>query len=467
MAKTKPASKVLRVGVIQAGKIVEERIIWRPGTVTVGCSVRNTIVVPVLPKSVTLFPCKGGRYLLRFTAGMDGRVSAGGQLRSLAQIHGQGQSQPRGPHHELPLDYQTRGKIKLGEVTILFQFVTPPPQRPQPQLPHYVRSSLWQAIDPVLACSLVVLAVANFSFVGYLRALDLPSPEQVTEQSIPWIPIPQKPVNLNPAVLARVGPAPVKVARVEPPKPKPRAPKTNARRGNKGKASRAARRSNKPACDKACVAARKRARLARLVRGHGVLRLLTHKGGKPGHVQDLLKNGNPGADLARAMPSGGVRVATRNDRFALQRQDTGGQPGKRTTIGDLSGRLTGPTEVKLRRVVKDRIPRVLLRKEPLKISDPQMNHDAAYWTIKRGMSCIQASYERTLKHNPVAQGKMAVCMQINQLGRVERTTTKLDTVGDATLARRVKVCMQRLKFPPPKKQSARVCVPFVLRRAAR
>ena len=45
--------KILRIGVIQAGKIIEERLIRKRDSVTIGASPRNTLVVPAstLPRS--------------------------------------------------------------------------------------------------------------------------------------------------------------------------------------------------------------------------------------------------------------------------------------------------------------------------------------------------------------------------------------------------------------------------------
>ena len=454
------AKRVLRIGIIQAGKIVEERIIRQRKTVTLGSSARNTIVVPGLPRSFAMFPHKKGKYRLRFAHTADGRVSQQGQVLTMAQVRQQGICSVQGDCQELPLDQSTRGKVQLGEVTVLFQFVTPPPVRPRPQLPHYIRGSFFRAVDPVLACSLVVMAVANFGFAAFLHTLEFPPEMTRVEEVIPWIPIPKKPVILAPSVTAYLGEKPVKVVQVE--KPAKAKSKANSKSKRKSKATRPSRSA---ACDAACKADKKRKRLERLVRKYGALSAIGHKNGKkPGYMKDLLKPGNPGAELAKAIPSGGVRVASRDNAFALNRQKTNDGPGKVTRVGDLARRITGPSEVKLKRMVKDRIPTVVLRKAPLKVDDG-MNHNAAYWAIKRTLSCIEAGYLRTLKHNPTAEGKMAVCLRVNEAGKVASMTTKTDTVGDPTFARRVKGCLLRISFPPPKNKTARICVPLVLKRA--
>ena len=52
-----------------------------------------------------------------------------------------------GPSLALPLDERSRGKITLGDMTILFQFVTPPSPQPRPQLPASVRGSMTSDLD--------------------------------------------------------------------------------------------------------------------------------------------------------------------------------------------------------------------------------------------------------------------------------------------------------------------------------
>ena len=451
------ARKVLRIGIVQAGKIVEERIIRKRKTVTIGSSPRNTIVVPDMPRSLNMFPIKKDRYRLRFGQHMDGRVSHAGQVLTTSELQQQGHCSASKECQELPLDEDTRGKLHLGEITVLFQFVSPPPVRPQPQLPHYIRSSFFRAVDPVLACSLVVMAVANFGFAAFLHTLDFPEETQRVEEVIPWIPIPKVPVTLSPSVMAQMGEKPIEVAQ-EPVKTPDKKKVVPTKTWHRPK--RIVRRpSPGPTCDAACKKAKKMERLRRLVRNYALLSTIGHKSNKPGYMKDLLKNGHPGTNLDDIGP---VKVATRKNTFGMDRQQNTNKPTRVAKGGELI--VDGPTEVKLRRMVKDRVPTIVLNKKPIEV-DSGMSHTAAYWTIKKGMACIQTGYERTLKRNPTASGKMAVCMFINQSGKVFRMTTLTDTVGDPMLKQRVKGCLGRLSFPPPKNNSARVCVPFVLKRS--
>ena len=104
--RAQPQPKVLRVGMLVEGRIVEERIV-KDGS----------------------FPLEGARfektpsgYRLAWSRGTVGRVALAGQIIDLT---GEG---------EIALTDDARGKIVLGKVTLLFQLVEPPPAQAKPQV---------------------------------------------------------------------------------------------------------------------------------------------------------------------------------------------------------------------------------------------------------------------------------------------------------------------------------------------
>ena len=131
-----PQSKVLRIGIVQDGKIVQERLIKAGEPVTVGDSTKNTFVLPPgdLPKRFNLFVPKGGGkgkgngYVLQFSEGMRGKISYRNAIITLKQLREQGKASRKGQHFVLPLSEGYRGKVGIGNVTVLFQFVPPPPE---------------------------------------------------------------------------------------------------------------------------------------------------------------------------------------------------------------------------------------------------------------------------------------------------------------------------------------------------
>src|SRR2546423_15502492 len=69
--------KVLRIGIVQAGRVVEERIIKQRTTVTVGQSEKAMFVIPSqnLPSPFKLFELIGADYYLNWVDGMQGRLA--------------------------------------------------------------------------------------------------------------------------------------------------------------------------------------------------------------------------------------------------------------------------------------------------------------------------------------------------------------------------------------------------------
>src|ERR1044071_9041713 len=67
--------KVLRIGLVQGGKVIEERVIKQRTHVTVGPSEKSTFVLPTksLPPTFKLFELVGGEYVLNFLDGMTGK----------------------------------------------------------------------------------------------------------------------------------------------------------------------------------------------------------------------------------------------------------------------------------------------------------------------------------------------------------------------------------------------------------
>src|SRR5438552_6004226 len=93
--------RILRIGILLGGKIVEERLIRERVPVSIGQSMKNTFSIPVdgLPLEFTLFAIDQGRYSLRFVQKMDGRLSDGGQVNTLDALKGRG-AQNKGDYFE-------------------------------------------------------------------------------------------------------------------------------------------------------------------------------------------------------------------------------------------------------------------------------------------------------------------------------------------------------------------------------
>jgi len=167
MSSAIPRQRILRIGVLLGGKIVEERLIREHAPVTIGQSMRNTFSIPIegLPLEFTLFALYEGRYSLRFLPKMDGRLSdASGQVNTLDALKARG-AQNHGDCFEVALTESARGKLSFGDLTILFQFVTEPPRQPKPMLPASVRGTFADRFDPRLSVIMGSSIIVHFAIV--------------------------------------------------------------------------------------------------------------------------------------------------------------------------------------------------------------------------------------------------------------------------------------------------------------
>lgn len=128
--------RVLRIGLVQDGRVMEERIVKERTNVTVGSGDNNTFVVSGkgMPTHHLLFELVGGKYFLKFDDEMTGRLAAASGLLTLAELRAAAEP-AKGGVYRYVLTEESRGKVIVGETTFLFQFVAPPPLQPRPQLP--------------------------------------------------------------------------------------------------------------------------------------------------------------------------------------------------------------------------------------------------------------------------------------------------------------------------------------------
>src|SRR5450755_3851795 len=158
--------KVLRIGLVQSGRVIEERIIKQRTSVVVGQSEKSTFVVPTpnIPPQFKLFELIGPDYYLNFLDGMTGRVALATGITDLVAL--KGQAKRVGPAYQVRLTDEARGKVVIGETTFLFQFVAPPPVQPRPQLPLSVKGGLASQIDWNLTIIAAFSFLLHFGLVG-------------------------------------------------------------------------------------------------------------------------------------------------------------------------------------------------------------------------------------------------------------------------------------------------------------
>lgn len=148
--------KVLRVALVQSGRVIEERIIPRGAPVTVGPDERSTFVIsaPGVTASRAILVYRSDGYVIEVLPGMSGRIAL---ATGIVDIASRGES--------IRLDDEARGKISLGDATLLFHFIAPPIAATKPALPLSVRQSLLDHLD------WKTTFIAAFSFLFHFGAI--------------------------------------------------------------------------------------------------------------------------------------------------------------------------------------------------------------------------------------------------------------------------------------------------------
>lgn len=460
--------KVLRIGLIQAGKIVEERIVRKRETVTVGSSEKNHFVIHTdgIAGRFELFQLVGSDYILNFTKEMSGRVGLPGGVQDLTQMSKSGAARDAGTHYQVKVTDSSRGKVVIGATTVLFQFVVPPPVQPRPQLPVAARAGLVRSIDWLFTSFIVFTFMSMFGFLVYLETYDPPLrggigevPDEIAKLIFEEPEPPPEPKEEAPPEADSKQAEPEKVA------DKPKAKKVK----EQAKAPPAPKKSaDERAAERAAEVAEKSARVAEeaaeaaeaLIVGAlsseagGALADVLAGGAVTGNAQDILSNAS-GINVAKSQTGklrtrsgggsgsgqkglGGLSSAGKGKATKARRE---GGPAKerrikgRTKLGSGGGDIGGSGDFDASKVVR---------------------------TIKARLGAIKGCYERELKRNPTLSGKVTIQFTIEMRGNVTGVKVKENTTGDDAVGKCVAAAVRRFRFNPgPEGGSVVYSYPFV------
>ncbi len=174
--------KVLRIGIIVEGKIVQERLVRAGTSVTLGGPTSTFDVTGTgLPEGFELFAYHKAdkAYALQAPAEVDGRMHWKGAIASLSDIRGQGGATQKGNVWSYVLNDSVRGKLALGVVTVLFQFVPAPPE-PVLAMAESLRPGFIDRDDPLFMSLLGAFGSVCVAFMVVLATAEV----QPTEPSI-------------------------------------------------------------------------------------------------------------------------------------------------------------------------------------------------------------------------------------------------------------------------------------------
>ncbi|WP_225413975.1 AgmX/PglI C-terminal domain-containing protein [Stigmatella hybrida] len=444
MASPQPQhSKVLRVGLIQGGRILDERHVQRED-ITIGHDGKNTLILPPhddLPAKFALFENRNNQYQLVFDDTMQGRVHQGKDDLDLARVRQQGLAQERGSVYVLPLEDTARGKVEVGGVTLFFQFM-PPQETEKPALPPGVKGGAWKTMDRaffgILAASLLlhmawgIFIVSSAPPVEPELSLDELEDRFVRAEIIPQQRLQEQPV-------AEAAPASNDEAAEKPAEKKP---PTEA----------------KPESPRPANSAQQRAELAKKVSSKGLLKILgSSGGGSGGAFADILGSGTGGNEIAEALAgAGGVGVATTESLAAGGPK--GGGTGNVASIGEVGTRGGGNVDLGTKKEVAV-VGRV--RDAAPEVDSSDVDREALSRYVKARLKAIQNCYEKELKRNPNLKGKVVVRFNIKPSGRTSDIDVEENTLGNEAVGSCIRTVIRSWVFPFKPDDEVPVAYPFV------
>jgi hypothetical protein len=427
--------KVLRIGLVQSGRVIEERVIKQRTSVTIGPSEKSMFVVPTpnIPPQFKLFELIGADYHLNFLDGMTGRVALATGISDLGALRGQ--ARRVGPQYQVRLTEEARGKVVIGDTTFLFQFVAPPPPQPRPQLPQSVKGGLASQIDWTLTIIAAFSFMFHFGFIGamYSDWLDPPVGGDNIASLIDMtknLPQPPPIVEDKPDT-ATSSTAPANTA------PGPKTPAPSGAAGPKGP-----------------VSAEKAAALTQEAQAMQ-MQMLAAFGGTTAVAGALNRSDVPVTDLSGAAQSSAGVTSAGGD---LKLAGNGGaiaQPGAHGGLGSL-GVGTGGGGGGSGTIKEVKGPTGDAQSGPINMSAPVANAER---TIAGLRPSFKSCYQKGLANDPSMAGKLIIAIDIAPNGDVQ----SVSKAGGAGLAPDVEQCImnkvKRASFDAPGGGGSKLQVP--------
>jgi TonB family protein len=441
-------SKVLRIGVIQGGKIVEERVIPARHPVTVGTSTKNTIIVPQsdLPASVTVFAWQSDRYQLSFEDGADGRIQGPQGAADFGALVSQGLAKREGRGYSVPIGEDQRGKVVLGEVTLLWQFVTPPPEAPKPVLPKEAKGNHFKSMDQLFVSLLALSFLFHGATMVALANTELPPPMKIDD-------VPDRFVEL---IMPDKQPAP----RVE----EKRAEETKVVEEKKPEENKPSddKKGDKPPRSAAQVAHEKQVRqgqVDKMLASNPLLHLLQVKSDGPGggaldKVLGDTVGGKSVADLVRES-GGNLTVGNSGDVVGARK---GGDKAGTASIGSLGTEQGRAVDLGPNRQREFKIDVV---SEAPEVDSSDLEQGKVSGWVKGRMGGIKACYENALKRNPSLKGKVIISFTITPAGTVEDAKTAGGSLGSSEVTECILGVVRGWRMPFKPAGPVTVVYPFV------
>jgi hypothetical protein len=329
-------------------------------------------------------------------------------------------------------------------VTVLFQFVHPPPPMPAVKLPELARIRWSGRIDRPFATVLGFIVIAHIGVVMAVQSAPLPIiPDGVLVQDsggriieVPFVPPKEEPKK-------NAGDGKESPPEEEKPAPKQHAQQAKTNASTKTDTTRTAEETKSFVADK------------------GVLGVLRAKGSS-GTFQQLFDDGPRLAGLDELIESN--RTAGRDGDVSTKRweESPGGHKGDPIGVNlGGNGPKSGPSPVagiKKTDVVK--LPGWIDSIELPQV-DGCLEAGKIAAVVKMKLRGLQDCYERELKKTPSLSGRLAIAFTLDGEGAVTEARVESNEMGNAAVADCLVTRLKRFKFPKSDCASVTVSYPFI------
>ncbi|WP_168210901.1 AgmX/PglI C-terminal domain-containing protein [Persicimonas caeni] len=412
--------QALRVGIFLEGRLIEERLLFEPQSVTIGrSSWRTDFVVPSesLPARLELFATAEGRFVLKLVDGATVRLARTAEA-AVEQIEA-------GDGH-VAIERGTRGKVTLGEVTVMFHYVERRRPPANPRLPRAFRGAWMTQLSPVSAMAIALSAVLQAGFVVWVLNQEWPEPLEAQVFAD----------NTFAEVLVRP-----KEERDRPPEPlDPSGPTEEGEHGEPGEAPPAESAASEQPTDSEPSEPVDRLRMTEQVEKETIIGVIGSRNADGDNAVDEILAMSEEMDVEGAFAGAGKvrRGQVGEERMAGSGRDDDG-PGKTVGVGGLE-RTSGARQAgqgvqtgqKDEEEVECRGCSVSIPEDSPSGSTPPALAAEVSEQIRRIKSRIESCYVRRVKQYPSLSGKVVITFTVEargSRGQVSDARVSVDKVG--------------------------------------
>ena len=457
--------KVLRVGLIQNEKIVDEQIFRNAETVFVGDSEKANFVVlsSFLSGKFPMFLSKSGHYELVLDEKMTGKIFLNGEAKDVEELIKNGNLKRRGNNYTMPLTFDCYGKVFIGNAIVVFQFIVPAPKPPKLRLPKSIKGSWTQRLDwTFVSIQLVIFVFGYFFFAVYLFSVPKPEPVELADVPNRFAKLIAPEIEVKDEVIEEkeIEDKTPKEEKKEVDANAPAATSKVTKKVAEKEPEAAPKKAEKPR-DASTIQREEAVRTAEMqkkVAGKGLLKMIgsVGEGGTGGFITDVLGDGGKDRDIDSAL-AGVKQIGVATSSSQRSRKGDGGAV-ETAKVDDLKVEKSDGAVAVKGRTEKAVVGKATIGKTEV---DGAVDSASVAKTVRGSYAAVKRCYDKALLVNPTLKGKISVTVLINEKGRVESVDISEDTVKDAEVAKCIKGVVSRLRFPKPDGGPASVTFPFV------